>query len=315
VSAVILARNRQRTLETVLDRLATLNIDEVLVVDNGSEDGTAAAVRRRGGNVRLIEMGRNAGIAGRNAAAREAKGEFLLNLDDDSYPLPGAIEALLDVFARQPHLGVAGGLVRDVDSEGRRIREDEVGTFDWFFRAGRRAGVPPDGVPTFFFPEGASMTRRRAHLEAGGYFEPYFLGAVEVDLATRMLALGWEVRYVPAARFEHMKAQEGRSPARFLRFAVRNQLWYFWLRFPAALAARRMPAYLAFDLLLCLRHRALSSWWGGIRDAWQQRDLVRGERRPLPRAVIRRAELNRGRIHLRLLAAQLQRRLPVGGGR
>ncbi len=309
VSAVILSRDRREALGIVLDRLCELPVDEVVVVDNGSRDGTPEMVRARGGNVRVIELGANRGIAGRNVGAREARGELILGLDDDAYPLPGAVEALVAQFRAQPRLGVAGGRVRDIDSHRGRVLEEEVGTFDWFLRGGRDDEVPPEGVPTFFFPEGACMSRRRAHFEVGGYFEPFFFGGVEVEVATRMLAAGWDVRYLPGARFDHMKVHAGGDMSPRLRRLVRNQLWYFWLRFPLSLAARRIPAYLAFDLLLCARHRALSAWAGGIVDAWRGRGQVRSARRPLPREAIRRAELQRGRLHLQLLAEQVRKRL------
>jgi GT2 family glycosyltransferase len=237
-------------------------------------------------------------------------------LDDDSYPLPGAVETLREVFERLPRLGVAGGLVRDIGPDGDVVRERELGTFDWFFRGGRVGEPPADGWPAFFFPEGACMARREAFLEAGGYFEPYFFHTSEVDLATRMLALDWDVRYVPQAVFDHLKAEASRvGYAHGLRYRVRNQVWYFWLHFPASLAARRIPAYLAFDLIECCFRRVPMAWVRGIHDAWRQRRLIRGARRPLSRSVLRRAELNRGRMHIRLLLGQLGRRrvfLPWG---
>lgn len=310
VSAVILAYNRERALGLVLDRLAELPVDEVVVVDNASSDGTADVARARGGNVRLVQAGSNLGIAGRNLGARAARGRYLLMLDDDSYPLPGAVQALLAAFERQPRLGVAGGFIRDVDYDGRLLKSTEVGTFDWFLRAGHRGPVPPEGVPSFFYPEGGSMARRDAFLGVGGYFEPYFFTVSEVDVSTRMIQAGWDVRYVPAAVFDHLKETAARTaPVRMLRFAVRNQIWYFWLRFPGALAALRIPAYLAFDLILCARHNALRSWAGGVADAWRDRRAVAGQRRPLTRAQARRAELNRGRLHVELLWRQTVRRV------
>src|SRR6187200_2765807 len=66
ISAVILARNRADALRTVLTRLDALPVDEVIVVDNGSEDATPALVDGWGGNVRRIANGRNIGVAGRN---------------------------------------------------------------------------------------------------------------------------------------------------------------------------------------------------------------------------------------------------------
>jgi GT2 family glycosyltransferase len=153
------------------------------------------------------------------------------------------------------------------------------------------------------------MVRRDAFLDAGGFFGPYFFTVSEVDLATRLIGRGWDVRYLPAAAFEHRKALGGRASGRTLRLRVRNQVWYFCLRFPAAVAARRIPAYLVFDLIECVYRGVPSAWAGGIADAWRQRDRVRGHRDPLPRRAVRRAELNRGRMHIRLLAHMVRRRV------
>jgi GT2 family glycosyltransferase len=308
VSAIVLAYRRREEVANTLDRLADLPVDEVIVVDNASGDGTAELVRSRGGAVRLVEAGGNVGAAGRNLGAQAARGEFLVMLDDDSYPRPGAIEAALAVFAHAPEVGLVGGSVRDVDPDGQILFADEVGSFDWWLRAGR-SEVPPSGLPAFFFPEGACVVRRQAYLEAGGCFPPYFMDH-GLHQTIRLLACGWDVRYVAAAVFEHRKARAGRmSGARVLRLRVRNQLWYFWLHFPAAVALRRIPLYLAFDLIECLRRGAADAWLGGVVDAWKDRGAIRGQRRPVSRATVRRAELNRGRMHLRYLSVHARRRL------
>lgn len=309
VSAVIITRDRREALAQVLDRLAQLPVDEVLVVDNGSSDGTAQLVRARHDGVRLLEPGENIGIAGRNLAAREAMGEFLLMLDDDSYPLPGAIEALVGAFRANRRLGAAGGLVRDVDANGGIVKQYELGTFDWWLRAGAKDPQPPEGFPAFFFPEGASLIRRTAYLEVGGFFEPYFAFSSEIDLAARFFGAGWDVRYFPLAAFDHMKAPGGRGQDEALYYRIRNHLWYLWLRFPAPVALRRTIGYLAFDMIESTYRGVPGAWGRAVRDAWRLRNRVRGQRRPLPRSVLRRAELNRGRMHVRLLAGQVRRRL------
>lgn len=310
VSAIVVAFNREQALEIVLDRLAELPLREVLVVDNGSNDESAEVARRRGGNVRLLEAKANLGIAARNVGAAAAHGDFLLMLDDDAYPLPGAVEALVARFRADPRLAAAAGLVREVDPSGRVIHEEGLRTFDWWLRGGHEGPVPEEGLPAFFFPEGASMLRKRAYDEAGGYFEPFFLCGVEIDLATRLIGLGWDVRYVAGAVFDHMKPGFRRGGADFaLYYRVRNHLWYVWLRFPPSLALRRSIAYLAFDLIESVYRRSPGAWARAVADAWRGRALVRAHRRPLPRAVIRRAELNRGRLHLRLLLEHARRRL------
>ena len=310
VSAVIITRNRKQALSSVLDRLLEQPVGEILVVDNGSSDGTAEQVRGFSDPVRLLEPGENLGLGGRNLAAGEAAGDLLLMLDDDCFPLPGSVEALAEAFGANPLLGVAGGFVRDVDSDGNVIRQTELGTFDWWLRAGRKGDAPAQGWPAFSFPEGACMIRRAAYLEAGGFFAPYFLASSEVDLGARLHANGWEVRYFPQAVFDHMKATSERQSSEVnLYYRVRNHLWYIWLRFPTSVAVRRTIGYLAFDLVESTYRRETRTWARAVRDAWRQRDLVRHDRHPLPRAVLRRAERNRGRMHLRLLLGQLTRKM------
>jgi GT2 family glycosyltransferase len=310
VSAVIITRNRREVLSRVLERLLEQPVAEIIVVDNGSSDGTAEQMRRYGEPVRLLEPGENLGLGGRNLAAAEAKGELLLMLDDDCFPLPGSVDKLADAFDAAPRLGVAGGFVRDLDPDGNIVRQTELGTFDWWLRAGRKGDAPPRGFPAFSFPEGACMIRREAFLEAGGFFEPYFLASSEVDLGARLHAHGWDVRYFPEAGFDHMKADsERQSPEVNLYYRIRNHLWYIWLRFPTSVAVRRTIGYLAFDLVESAYRRETGAWARAVRDAWRQRDLVRHERQPLPRAVLRRAELNRGRMHMRLLLGQLTRKV------
>jgi GT2 family glycosyltransferase len=309
VSAVIITRNRRHALGTVLDRLQHLPVDEVVVVDNGSSDGTAEALRMRRG-VRVVTAAENFGIAGRNVGAREAQGEFLLMLDDDAYPLPNAVEALLAAFRANPRLGVAGGLVRDIDADGRVVLQDELGTFDWWLRAGNSGDPPQAGFPAYFFPEGASMFRKSAFDEVGGFFEPYFYFSSEIDLAARLIARGWDVAYLPAAVFDHMKAPGRGTVDVALYYRIRNHLWYLWLRLPPGVALRRTFGYLAFDLVEATYRGVPSAWGRAVRDAWRLRHLVRHARDPLPRELARRAELNRGRMHVRLLAGQLRKRLP-----
>src|SRR5436309_8308424 len=127
VSAVILTMgNRPDMLRDVLDRLATEPVGEVLVVDNGP-DGAAASQAGGRERVRVLRPGANTGVGGRNLGARDATGDLLLMLDDDSYPLPGAVERLARAFERDHRLGAAGGLVRDVDGDRRVTQGDEPG--------------------------------------------------------------------------------------------------------------------------------------------------------------------------------------------
>lgn len=311
VSAVILAYQRRDAVAIVLDALRELPFDEVIVVDNASTDGTAEMVRGRT-DARLVESGGNLGAAGRNVGVAAARNDLVVLLDDDAYPLPGAVEALATEFTRDPRLGVLGGYVLDVDADGAAQRGSGVGDFDWWLRGGRLASerTPDGGFPTFFFPEGACMVRKSAFLDAGGFLPAFFITVSELDLAARMLERDWDVRYQPSAVFHHFKEQVGRvgtSPV--LRFRVRNQLWHFWLRYPLMGAIWRSLFYLAFDAIECFYRRSPRSLFGGIGDAVRGWSGVRGQRSVLPRRIRRRCELNRARLHAQLLAHMLRRKV------
>ena len=291
----------------MLDELLAIpQIDDVLVVDSSTDD-TPELVRARGGSVRLLQPG-DLGAAGRNHGAAASRNQLVLMVDDDSFPEPGAVERLAEAFERNPRLGVAGGLVRDVEEDGTVVQEAELGSFDWFLRAGR-TGDPPEGMETFFFAEGGSMVRRDAFLEAGGFYAPYFFTLSEIDVTLRLAASGWETRYFPGARFTHLRPLANKVPsAGVLRLRTRNDLWHYWLRYPPAMAVPRMLGYGLFDLLECTYRGMPGAWLAGVREAWERRAEVLPDRQPIPRDVVRRVERNRGRMHVALLAGQLRRR-------
>lgn len=308
VSAVLLTYNRRDVVCDTIERLRALPFAEIVVVDNASTDGTRevlAAVP----DIVFHPNDQNLGIGGRNQGVRLAANELVVLLDDDSYPLAGAVETLAAFMQAYPQVALVGGLVRDVDRDGNVVLTNEVGTFDYWLRDGDDGPVPAGGFPAFFFPEGACMLRRSAFFEVGSFFEPYFFGNSEVDLTTRLIAGGWEVRYLPTAVFDHCKAPEGRSaPAAILRRRIRNQVWYFALRFPLGVAFRRIITYGLFDLVNAIYQGSPRAFLDGMADAWRDRADIRGQRRPIPRRLLARAEGNRGRLHRRVVWTRIRNR-------
>ena len=247
---MIVSHNRVESLRQVLTAVAGLLADEIIVADNGSTDASPEVAIGWGGNVSLLALRENLGVAARNRAVRRARGDLILMLDDDSYPLPGALEVLVQAFRRDPLLGIAGGRVVDVDPAGTVIGDGTApGSFDWFLRPRDRGGRPATAIPP------ASSRNAAASFVAGH-------SSRSVDASSRTSSMarnstsphGWSPRdgasaYFPQAAFAHRRPRRsGRSsPAvsRMLRYRIRNQIWYFWLRFPLGVAVRRIPAYLA----------------------------------------------------------------------
>ena len=112
LSVILVSYNtRQMTIDclgTLLQELGG-NSAEVLLVDNASIDGTAAAVREAFPRVTVIESATNLGFGGgNNLAMQQAKGQYLLLINTDAFPRPGAIDALVDYLEKHPDVALVG---------------------------------------------------------------------------------------------------------------------------------------------------------------------------------------------------------------
>ena len=154
LSVVIVSWNGMRQLpECLAALLPQLPPDaEVILVDNGSTDGTPAWARANHPQLRMIALPENLGFAGGvNAGLRAARGDLLLLINDDAFVEPGFVAALLDVMTQRPDVGAAGGVLlfahrpEIVASAGIRVRRDWLALDLW---AGQRAAeLPTDPQP------------------------------------------------------------------------------------------------------------------------------------------------------------------------
>jgi len=251
---------------------------EVLLVDNGSTDGTAAWVRAAHPGVRLLELGRNTGFAGGvSAGLRAADGELLLLLNNDAFVEPCCLEALLGALAARPDVGAVGAVLTFanrpdlVASAGVCLRRDGVAHDLW---PGRPVAELPAEPVDIVGPSGAAALYRRALLEDVGLFEPAFFAYLEdVDLALRARLRGWRSLLVPAARARHVYSATGGQGSPFKqRLLARNRVYVLARCLPGALLRRWLPAILAYDLLAVgygLLWRQPAVWRGrleGLRD-------------------------------------------------
>lgn len=236
VSVVVITRNRRDELARSLTRLAALpEAPPVLVVDNGSTDGTAAMVRRRFPAVSLLCPGRNLGAAGRNLGVAAATTPYVAFCDDDTWWSPGSLQAAVEALDAHPRLAVVTA----------RIVVEPDGTEDPVCADLRDAPLPAPcdlpGHPLVSFLAGASVVRRAAYLAVGG-FEPHLvIGGEEELLAADLLAAGWGLAHLPALEIHH-HASAQRDPHLRRRQGIRNTLWFTWLRRPLPAALRRTVA-------------------------------------------------------------------------
>jgi GT2 family glycosyltransferase len=245
VSIIIVSYNSRADLEESLPSVVGQS-DDVIVVDNGSTDGSQQLVRDRFPSIRLLEFERNYGFGvANNEAARVANCRYLLLLNPDARPVANGIERLLSFAKSHPDVGVAGPRLVNPDGSLQRSirgypspwwrgtaairRRRRLATayfrLRWVRRRGRRrAGTGADETRTLDdeFLKGAVLLLPREAFEMVGGFDPgFFLFNEEIDLCLRLRRAGWTVAFVPEAVFVHTG---GTATERELGWAYREQL-------------------------------------------------------------------------------------------
>jgi GT2 family glycosyltransferase len=236
---VIATRDRSADLLRTLERLASHHPDApVVVVDNGSRDGTPEAVRERFAAVRVLALNANLGGAARNLGASALATTYVAFNDDDSHWVPGALDRAAARFAARPTLGLVAARVL----VGRDERPDPTCEAMAASPLSARPGAP--GPAVLGFVACGAIVRRAAFLAAGGFHPRMGIGGEEELLAVDLASAGWELAYVEDVVARHHPAAGGR-PGRRTR-EVRNRLWSAWLRRPAptalAVTARALHA-------------------------------------------------------------------------
>jgi len=246
VSIIIVSYNTQGPLELCLRSIAeSCPAAETVVVDNGSEDGSADLVRERFPDVRLVAKKRNLGFAGGcNAGAEVSRGNHLLFLNSDCRVRPGSVETLSLFLDENPPASVAAGRLVDPGGETqegfnvrqlptiRSITADLLLLHRWlpanrFSADYRMAGFDHTATVEVEQPAGACLMIRRQRFEQLGGFDEAFHPAwfEDVDLCRRLRNSDGRIFFHPGAVFEHLGGATMRRLdfRRFTRIYYRNQ--------------------------------------------------------------------------------------------
>lgn len=229
------------TREEVLGALASLAADtasalhlDIVVVDTGSADGTADAVAAAWPEVRVLRLVNTGFARAANAGMRVARGPAVVVANADVRFEPGALDALVGALDRDPGLGAVGPAVRYPDGALQASARRRPGTVTAVAHALLGRWLPENRWTVHYhgrdldpslprdvdWLSGCAVLLRRAAVEPLGGFDPgYFLYVEDVDLAERLRAAGWRLRYEPAARVRH---RVGASTARARGAALRH---------------------------------------------------------------------------------------------
>ncbi len=251
LSIIIVSYNARADLERCLDALSAAPpaiAHHVVVVENGSNDGSADLVRTRPA-VRLIDAGANIGFArANNVGIRATTGDLILLLNSDTLAGPGAIDSLVSRLDARPDAAVVGP--RLVDATGRleisfgpmispfaELRQKTTvrlharrmwPVFGYLERlAGREREV--DWV------SGACLLMRRADAEAVGLLdERFFMYTEDVDFCAAIRAQGRKVLFTPAAQIVHLRGRSAAAARQATQAAYRrSQIAFYDKHLPA----------------------------------------------------------------------------------
>ncbi len=310
LSVVIPTWNGRELLEKFLPsvvRAAGFHPDnEVIVVDNASQDGTVEMVRERFPGVRLLRLERNLGFGGgNNAGVRAARNKVVVVLNNDMRVEPDSLRRLLEGFTDAGVFAVSAQIFF-LDREKRREETGLIeGRFErGFFRLGHLVEEVAGLYPTFYAGGGSTAYDRAKFLELGGFdplFHPFYVE--DADLSYNAWKRGWKVLYHPGAAVHHEhRGTIGKrfSPARIDAILKKNHTLLVWKNVHrwswlaehffflyasvvlsplvrAATVPATLPGYLG----------ALRGWGTALARRWRARSLSRiddGETvlRPLP---------------------------------
>jgi GT2 family glycosyltransferase len=233
VGVSILTYNRLDEVSRTVERMLALpEQPAIVVVDNGSTDGTHAALSRRFPEVRVLTMPGNLGAAARNAGVTALDVPYVALCDDDTWWEPGSLRRAADLLDRHPRLAVLTARVlvgpeNRIDPTCREMANSPI-----------TVTSPLPGPALVGFLAGASMVRRSAFLGVGGFEPRFFIGGEEELLTLDLLSAGWEVSYVDEVVVYHHPSEVSRDTTRRRITLTRNHLWVAWMRYPWAWVLR-----------------------------------------------------------------------------
>jgi GT2 family glycosyltransferase len=190
---------------------------EILITADGCSDGTVAFVNSALPNARLIVNERRRGsVASRDRMMREAHGDLVLVLDDDSYPEQlDCIARFIQIFEQQPKLAVLHFPQR-TDECPETLARTNLGSEHL----------------TRSFANSGAVLRRSTYLQLPGFESRFFHMYEEPDYALQCVAAGYDVLFSPVITIRHHYSGQTRDEIRIHHRHARNELWSTLMRCP-----------------------------------------------------------------------------------
>ncbi|WP_172330603.1 glycosyltransferase family 2 protein [Mangrovicoccus sp. HB161399] len=264
--------------------------DEIVVVDNGSTDGSLGLVDwGQHPALRLLCLRENRGFAAAtNAAVRAARSQWLAMLNCDAMAAPDWLEALVQAAGRHPGCAVFASAQASMDRPSVLDGAGDVYSVTglaWRGSYGRPLASMPGEGRCFGACAAGAFVSRHLFLELGGFEESFFCYLEDVDFAYRARLAGHDCVFVPSARILHRSGGcSGAKSDWTLRISSRNRLRLYLRNTPLLLLLATWPFFLLgvwLSLAQAMRHRRGRAVLGGLADGLRQLPATLDQRRSL----------------------------------
>jgi hypothetical protein len=248
ISIIIVNWNTKQILLDCLKSLTKENIlykHEIILVDNGSSDGSQAAVRASFPAVQIIENNANLGFAkANNIGMKVSKGKYLCLINSDVQVLDDCLSKMFQYMENQPHIGILGPKIFFPDMRTQCSCREFPSLWNNFCPViGLNNAFPQakcfhfeymtyfnhDEIRKIDYLAGCCFFIRRSALDQVGLFdEQFFIYSEEIDLCKRFWHAGWEVVFYPnASIIHHHGASSSKDPLRFSGEQIKSKVKYW----------------------------------------------------------------------------------------
>jgi len=291
ISVIIVNYNAGDRLQKCLKHLEAQSYKnfELLIVDNGSEDGSMDGLKSEALNMQLMFAGENLGYAaGNNKAVKAAKGEWLAFLNPDAYPDPTWLEACVEAIDTYPDVKAFGSTQVDALNETKLDGAGDVyhilgiayrGYYGWNMQK-----LPEEGE-VFAACGAGAVYKAKTFRELGGFEERFFCYGEDVDLGFRHRLNGGQTIQLNRAVIRHEgSAITGRHSDFTIYHGHRNRIWLaykntpFWLYWPF------LPLHFLANFYLLIRtpmFGVTKPFIRGLVDGYKGLHRFRGDRKAL----------------------------------